>query len=283
MMKRQDSKKSLESVYYSVYCIDMGSGASSIQRITSFRRDKSKATIISTTTKQSAHIQQHEEESKQGIENINRNIPNINECKEDDYESNNDNSNALNEDEEDDDNEEPDMFDISNFDQRTMEMFAVTAMSLDIDSEDLLYNMRYFQSLTTDPNTSLDSIITNALEETVALHSRDNIPYHISPLSPEGMEQLAQYTSTTVTKSRHNHYKGSNASTTTTDSTEENDCDQICMICRDELYDTTDNIPSTDSTVNDLSPKSNRFIRLPQCKHIFHADCILHWASLVSV
>ena len=66
------------------------------------------------------------------------------------------------------------------------EMFAHTAMSLDMDNDDLLFNLLYFESNA----SNLGQVLNNVQEETYALHSENNTPYKLKPASEKGMASL---------------------------------------------------------------------------------------------
>jgi hypothetical protein len=67
-------------------------------------------------------------------------------------------------------------------------MFAHTAMSLGMEQEDLLFNLLYFGGEGAAPDINM--AISNARDETVALHSENNTPYKLRPASTTDIEQL---------------------------------------------------------------------------------------------
>lgn len=68
------------------------------------------------------------------------------------------------------------------------ELFQATAMSLEIENDELLFNMLYFNE---DINCkSFGGNIQTALDETVALHSEHNTPYKLRPASIDTLSSL---------------------------------------------------------------------------------------------
>jgi hypothetical protein len=68
------------------------------------------------------------------------------------------------------------------------ELFSATAMSLEIENDELLFNMLYFGE---DNNSkSFGGNIQTALDETVALHSENNTPYKLRPASNDTISSL---------------------------------------------------------------------------------------------
>lgn len=105
---------------------------------------------------------------------------------EDDYERNDDvkelNDDAGNddmelEDEEEDDNEEA---------LQLRMLFAQSAMSMDMDNEDLIFNLLYFGGDT----SNFATMMNNAAEETVAAHSAGNTPYKLTPATATALKKL---------------------------------------------------------------------------------------------
>jgi hypothetical protein len=73
------------------------------------------------------------------------------------------------------------------FAEKSAEMFHNTAMSLEMDNEELLFNLMYFGG---NSSGSFDHMVNNALEETVALHSDNNTPYKLKPASANDISDL---------------------------------------------------------------------------------------------
>jgi hypothetical protein len=65
--------------------------------------------------------------------------------------------------------------------------FSHTAMSLNMDGDDLLFNLLYFGG---GDLPNLDNMVNNALEETVALHSENNTPYKLRPAAQSAVDRL---------------------------------------------------------------------------------------------
>jgi hypothetical protein len=63
----------------------------------------------------------------------------------------------------------------------SMEKFAHTALSLDMDNDDLLFNLMYFEEQ--NANANFGHILESAQQETLALHSENNTPYKLKPAS----------------------------------------------------------------------------------------------------
>lgn len=66
------------------------------------------------------------------------------------------------------------------------DIFAHTAMSLEMDNDDLLFNLLYFENNA----ANLGQVLNNVQEETVALHSDNNTPYKLRPASQIGLANL---------------------------------------------------------------------------------------------
>ena len=125
-------------------------------------------------------------------------------------------------------------------------------MSLGLEEDDLLFNMLYFNNDNSSSGSgsggdghhhlSLGAILNNALEETVALHSENNTPYKLRPISAGAMA-------------------GIEAETLDDESTSKLENPE-CLVCKDDLI--------AGSTV----------VRLQTCKHCFHEDCLKHWLRL---
>lgn len=121
------------------------------------------------------------------------------------------------------------------------DVFAQTAMSLDMDNDDLLFNLLYFQSLQEGGGReSLENMVNSVQSETVALHSENNTPYKLKPASEKSIAGLA------VEEFMKNDV----------------DLETECAICKDEI---------------DFGDK---ITRLPSCRHYFHHDCLIRWINL---
>ena len=138
------------------------------------------------------------------------------------------------------DGREPsDMINVDAVDENDREMLEHTAMSLGMDYDEFLFNVLYFGDGQV-PN--LSAAISNAREETVALHSENNTPYKLRPASTAAIDGL---------KSEALH--------------DLNDLDEPdCAICKENME------------IN------NEVIFLPSCRHCFHMDCLVRWIKLVS-
>ena len=117
-----------------------------------------------------------------------------------------------------------------------------TAMSFDMDDNDLLFNLLYFNENPEGLDTSnIGAICETAVTETLAAHSEGNTPYKLRPASEkvqaefDGTEKLTE-----------NMYQK-------LDTTE-------CSICLEEML--------IDCKIAYL-----------KCNHCFHCDCFLRWAS----
>ena len=124
-------------------------------------------------------------------------------------------------------------------DENDREMLEHTAMSLGMDYDEFLFNVLYFGDGQV-PN--LSTAISNAREETVALHSENNTPYKLRPASTTAIERLKS-------EILHN-----------LKDLEEPDC----AICKENME------------IN------NDVIFLPSCRHCFHMECLVRWIKLVS-
>lgn len=123
--------------------------------------------------------------------------------------------------------------------EASAEMFANTAMSLGMENDELLFNLMYFGDMGCN-DMNFSAVVSNALDETVALHSANNTPYKLHPASLDKISYLA-----------------------TTEIIEELDEDKCeCAVCKDIMC------------IGDQT------ITLPICHHQFHADCITRWLKL---
>jgi len=88
--------------------------------------------------------------------------------------------------------QEGDDLDDNNEEEETAEaahlrmLFAQSAMSMDMDNEDLIFNLLYFGGDT----ASFATMMNNAAEETVAAHSAGNTPYKLAPASETALKKL---------------------------------------------------------------------------------------------
>jgi hypothetical protein len=130
-------------------------------------------------------------------------------------------------------------------DENNAEMFAVTAMSLGMENDDLLFNLMYFGGANAAAEGSLDlgNMFNTAMEETVALYSEHNTPYKLKPASEESVREL----NVCVVEQ------------------ELDEIDRECAVCRDSIE------------------VGQELVKLPHCTHMFHSDCILRWLSLVRI
>lgn len=124
-------------------------------------------------------------------------------------------------------------------DENDRETLEHTAMSLGMDYDEFLFNVLYFGDGQV-PN--LSTAISNAREETVALHSENNTPYKLRPASSTAIEGLKS-------EVLHN-----------LNDLEEPDC----AICKENME------------------LNNEVIFLTSCRHCFHMECLVRWIKLVS-
>lgn len=86
------------------------------------------------------------------------------------------------------------------------------------------------------------SIMNTMQQETLALHSENNTPYKLNPANEKAISHLIQ---------EKFQQQDSNA-------------DNECSVCKDEIDHGAD------------------IIRIPTCRHYFHAECLSRWIQLVS-
>jgi hypothetical protein len=133
-----------------------------------------------------------------------------------------------------DDNDQDDRD--GNYDD-SAEMFQNTAMSLGMDNDELLFNLLYFGG---DSVGNFGTMVNNALEETVALHSENNTPYKLKPASDNELSHLEHY-----------ELEGNLSPD-----------EEECQVCKD------------------IMEIGNSIVRLKFCKHCFHSDCLVRWLKL---
>jgi len=120
--------------------------------------------------------------------------------------------------------------------------FSHTALAFDMDDNDLLFNILYFNESNNGTEIeNLGQICETVLTETVAAHSEGNTPYKLHPAS----EKLKN--SFKSKKLESLEYKLDN-------------CE--CQICKDDMSDNSD------------------IIFLSNCKHCFHHECFIRWIEL---
>jgi len=123
------------------------------------------------------------------------------------------------------------------------EMFENAALSLEMENDELLFNLLYFSQQSEQQcnnSNQFRNMLNNAFEETVALHSENNTPYKLRPASKDTINSIksSKYTN------------------------DENE--KECIVCRDEME------------------LGCEIIKLPQCHHCFHRPCIVRWLELQS-
>ena len=136
--------------------------------------------------------------------------------------------------------------DFQNMDSN-VEMFCQTAMSLEMNNAELMFNLMYFGGGGTQ-HSNVANIINSALEETVALHSEQNTPYKLKPAPDIILSKLAVHSQV---HAEDDCYNGNGA-------------ELNCSVCRDVI------------------DFGESFTRLPQCHHLFHTECILRWFKMQS-
>lgn len=94
------------------------------------------------------------------------------------------------------------------------EMFGNTAMSLNMDNDELLFNLMFFDD---GQNNSLGSVMDNLQQETLALHSENNTPYKLNPASDTAIAGLFKEVFSPVVDA--------------------NKVDCECAVCKDDIPD----------------------------------------------
>ena len=118
------------------------------------------------------------------------------------------------------------------------EMFSHTAMSLGMEQEDLLFNLLYFGGDGVIPDINM--AMSNARDETIALHSENNTPYKLRPASTSAIEQLKCGPLRSL----------------------QDLIEPDCAVCKDDMEIGVD------------------VIFLPTCRHCFHYECLVRWVKL---
>lgn len=117
------------------------------------------------------------------------------------------------------------------------ELYTHLTTSLDMENEDLLFNLLYFSQKDNQPVGNIGAMFNSAIEETVALHSENNTPYKLKPLPDDVINDLKYEI--------YNDNDGNN----------NNDC----LVCRDVVENGAE------------------IIKIPSCLHSFHKECVSKW------
>lgn len=125
---------------------------------------------------------------------------------------------------------------------QSAEILSPAAMSFDMDYQDLLFNLLYFNE---NPqgisSASLDAAIETANIETFAAHSQGNTPYKLRPASEKTKSCLLRQIYDPAVQILES-------------------CE--CVICKDDMEEKCE------------------IILLERCKHCFHSDCFVRWITL---
>lgn len=157
-------------------------------------------------------------------------------------------SSDVDEEEEGDGEDSDDVDDVTRGDRvMNRDNWNMITNSLEMDNEELLFNMMYFGDGGID-ESSLGSSINDAMAETMALHSEHNTPYKLKPASEKDMIDLKPET---LSKPESDKIHSDHT-----------DCDKQCSVCREDFL------------------VQDKIIRLPICSHLFHADCLMKWLKL---
>ena len=143
----------------------------------------------------------------------------------------------------------------------TAAMFASASMSLEMDNDDLLFNLLYFG----DGNTSSQSIgnsLNAALEETIAAHSASNTPYKLHPVSDSILTRLNDMIIILNKDNKNKVLFG--ASSSGAGGSSKCDDDE-CAVCKDSME------------------IGQPVISLKGCRHCFHSQCLLKWMELQDI
>lgn len=138
--------------------------------------------------------------------------------------------------------------DASSNQNNVAEIFAQAAMSLNMDHDDLLFNMMFFDDGT---GGTFNNIINTVQHETLALHSEHNTPYKLKPASETAINCLIREKFSREKHSQHDSRKEG-----------EEDMNIECAVCRDDIEE------------------DSEILIIPACKHHFHSECLLRWISL---
>jgi len=117
------------------------------------------------------------------------------------------------------------------------ELYTHLSTSLDMESEDLLFNLLYFSQKDNQNIGNIGTMFNSAIEETVALHSENNTPYKLKPLPDDVINGLA-----------HEIFNGN-----------DDDKNNDCLVCRDVIENGVE------------------IIKIPSCLHCFHKECVSKW------
>ncbi len=128
------------------------------------------------------------------------------------------------------------------------ELYTHLTTSLDMENEDLLFNLLYFSQKDNQPIGNIGTMFNSAIEETVALHSENNTPYKLKPLPDNVINDLKYEIFNGIDDDDddiNNNYNYNN----------NNDC----LVCRDVIE------------------KGAEIIKIPSCLHSFHKECVSKW------
>lgn len=198
--------------------------------------------------------------------------------------------------------------------QAQADMFMHTAMSLEMEGDDLLFNLMYFSqkekshksgggdgmdhlddteneesgypggrnAALLDLSRNFGGMINSALEETLALHSEHNTPYKLRPASEYAIRNLSSEVYTPGKK----HGKVCGRTYNTQDRVEgksENDDDEgESGVCGNVNVNVGDDEDVQCLVCRDDFTEGCELTRLI-CGHRFHKECVVRWFSLQGV
>jgi len=166
-------------------------------------------------------------------------------------------------------------------------MFASTSMSLDMDNDDLLFNLLYFGG-NEQSAQSIGHTLSNALQETVAAHSANNTPYKLKPASKGAVDGLEALT----VKLNHTHLEGWKGKVSSSSSNAPNPnpspnpnpnpgpTNVQLNSCEFLHFDDWSTSELECAVCKDRMEVEESVIPLPKCRHVFHETCLMRWVTL---
>jgi hypothetical protein len=163
--------------------------------------------------------------------------------------------------------------------EQNQESWSMLKHSLEMDNEDLLLNMLYFSddgAGALEDSSSIGKVLDGAMTETFALHSENNTPYKLKPVSQDELDKLKPETldesfsaqmgqggrgGAQQQQQRQQYVDDAKARSESESAAgpESKGCGVECVVCKEELE------------------LGTSVLKLPHCGHTFHEECVSKW------